>query len=81
MPSLQDGEACVEGLFPGFHPGLFSFAPSGSVDCDSWACAIPTFARKSKGLVPDYCDILNKNAEARAVPDWLSPWSERTETS
>jgi hypothetical protein len=34
MPSLQDGEACGAGLFPGFHPWLFSLAPSGSELCE-----------------------------------------------
>jgi hypothetical protein len=52
MPSLQDGEACVVGAFPGLHPGLFSFAPSGSGVHEGWAYVSPPFARQTKDEAP-----------------------------
>jgi len=42
MPSLQDGVEIAMGAFPGFHPGLFSFAPSGSGVCEGMDAHIPT---------------------------------------
>jgi hypothetical protein len=48
MPSLQDGGDWGRALFPGFHPGLYSFAPSGSEVREPWESWYPTLAKETE---------------------------------
>ena len=48
MPSLQDGGDWGRALFPGFHPGLYSFAPSGSEVREPWESWYPTLAKEAE---------------------------------
>jgi hypothetical protein len=50
-PLRDGGEFEVDG-FPGFHPGLFSSAPSGSGVGVDWVCAIPTSPECAKDGTP-----------------------------